>query len=156
MGSAHARLPREAARCSQLVAVRVVSACPLKRSLPLTQMRFGAQTRLNRSREIREMFGGGTRINCGAYQLILKYRPTDSVNSSRCCVIASRKLSNKAVNRNLAKRRLRELFRKNFGLLEKSTDVILIARRSLLDTPFNILEKRYQKALYQWNQSPSA
>ncbi len=153
MGSAHARLPKGAARLLQHAAARVVSASLPKKRDPLTPMRFGAQTRLNRSREIREMFDGGSRINCGAFQLILKRSDDQPPKSPRCCVIASRKISNHAVDRNLAKRRLRELFRKNYAQLAKNTDVLLIARRSLLDTPFVAMEQRFQKALNQWNQT---
>ena len=57
--------------------------------------------------------------------------------SARLGVVASRKVGN-AVERARAKRRLREVFRLNRGLLPPDfrADVVLVARRAILDAPW--------------------
>lgn len=50
----------------------------------------------------------------------------------RLGVISSRKVSNRAVDRNLARRRLREAFRRLRPELLPGADVVLIARHSIL------------------------
>jgi ribonuclease P protein component len=53
--------------------------------------------------------------------------------SLRLGVISSKKVSRRAVDRNLARRRLRDAFRRHRDLMSGEVDVILIARRRLLD-----------------------
>ena len=50
----------------------------------------------------------------------------------RLGVVTSKKVSNRAVDRNLARRRLREIFRQHRAELSGPFDVIIIARRNLL------------------------
>lgn len=50
----------------------------------------------------------------------------------RLGVVTSRKVSNRAVDRNLARRRLREIFRQNRARLSGPYDLVIVARRNLL------------------------
>lgn len=52
---------------------------------------------------------------------------------SRCGVIASKRTFRRAVDRNRAKRLLREAFRRERAFLPVACDVILIARKRILD-----------------------
>lgn len=68
----------------------------------------------------------------------------------RLGVIASRRVGN-AVQRNRAKRRLREVFRLNQDRLPGSCDVVLVARRSTNSAPFRNLEERFRHTLEKLN-----
>lgn len=50
----------------------------------------------------------------------------------RLGVVTSKKVSNRAVDRNLARRRLREIFRQHRAELSGPFDVVIIGRRNLL------------------------
>ena len=50
----------------------------------------------------------------------------------RLGVVTSKKVSNRAVDRNLARRRLREIFRQHRTKLAGPFDIVIIARRNLL------------------------
>ena len=50
----------------------------------------------------------------------------------RLGVVTSKKVSNRAVDRNLARRRLREIFRQHRAQLSGPFDIVIIARRNLL------------------------
>ena len=50
----------------------------------------------------------------------------------RLGVVTSKKVSNRAVDRNLARRRLREIFRQHRAELSGSVDLVIIARHNLL------------------------
>jgi len=58
----------------------------------------------------------------------------------RLGVIASKKVSKRAVDRNRARRYLREVFRQHRGELFGDVDVILIARRTILKVSFAEVE----------------
>jgi len=51
----------------------------------------------------------------------------------RLGVVTSKKVSNRAVDRNLGRRRLREAFRANREQFTGEVDVVIIARRNILD-----------------------
>jgi len=53
--------------------------------------------------------------------------------SLRLGVVTSKKVSNRAVDRNLGRRRLREAFRANRDRLHGEVDIVIIARRNVLD-----------------------
>ena len=53
--------------------------------------------------------------------------------SLRLGVVTSKKVSNRAVDRNLGRRRLREAFRANRDKFSGDVDVVIIARRNILD-----------------------
>jgi ribonuclease P protein component len=77
-------------------------------------------------------------------------RPND-LDRDRLGVVASRRVGG-AVVRNRAKRRLRELFRRELSTDgrapgERALDVVAIARRELADAPFAALEADFQRAL---------
>ncbi|MCC7300354.1 MAG: ribonuclease P protein component [Verrucomicrobia bacterium] len=50
----------------------------------------------------------------------------------RLGVVSSKKVSNRAVDRNLARRRLREIFRQHRAEITAPVDLVIIARRNLL------------------------
>jgi len=64
----------------------------------------------------------------------------------RMAVVVSRKVGN-AVTRNKIKRRVRTLFRRNKALFTKPMDIILIARKEILDLSWPELAARYAAAI---------
>ncbi len=61
----------------------------------------------------------------------------------RLGVVTSKKVSNRAVDRNLARRRLREIFRRHRAELSGAFDVVIIARRNLLFSSFSDTEAEF-------------
>ncbi len=110
-------------------------------------MRFGWQTRLSRSREIEGVFQSGRRVNGGFFLMIHTFREDGSGYSGpRLCVIASKRVAHDAVVRNRMRRRMRDLFRREYAQLPDRLDLILIARRAMITVPFEELHRRFQKA----------
>ena len=118
-------------------------------------MHFGWQTRLARSSEIKRVFKAGKRHNCGVFLLIAAGRQTDpqTEHRTRACVVVSKKVSNRAVDRNLLKRRFRTLMRENQLMLPNNLDLVLIARKSMLQTSYQDLDVRFKKACAKLNAS---
>lgn len=86
------------------------------------------EQRLTKSAEIREAYSQ-QRKTVGKY-MVLWRREADNANL-RLAVVASKKVGG-AVQRNRAKRRLREVFRLNQHQLSGPCDVVLVARKSIL------------------------
>ncbi|MCG8527973.1 MAG: ribonuclease P protein component [Opitutales bacterium] len=117
-------------------------------------MRFGWQTRLARSSEIDRVFRNGRRQNCGAFLLITCRRENVSGQSTpRMCVIASRRVSKRAVDRNRLKRRMRALYRLNQSIIPEGYDLVMIARNSMMNSKFAELDRRFKKACAQLSVS---
>lgn len=96
--------------------------------------------RVRRRREFQDVFERGSRVH-GRYFTIL-VRPT-SLPTSRLGIVASRKFGG-AVQRNRAKRLIREMFRKILPVYGgPAVDVVVIPRRELLETPFPALHKDF-------------
>lgn len=85
--------------------------------------------------------------------LILLFLPRsaqelDNLHSPyRLGLIVSKKVSKKAVQRNLVKRRLREIFRLNYQELQ-SGDFLVIAKQNALKASYQELEKDFIKACH--------
>lgn len=123
-------------------------------------MRFRAEQHLRRPTEIRAVREQGQRVDCRAFTLWWKHRDTPPPVPSekpekprtelsaislgpRVCVVASGAAVGNAVLRNRAKRRLRELFRHQQGAVPKDCDLLLVARRAVIDCPMPNLEKNF-------------
>ncbi len=61
----------------------------------------------------------------------------------RLGVVTSKKVSNRAVDRNLARRRLREIFRQHRAELSGSFDLVIIARQNLLAASYVDVEREF-------------
>lgn len=119
-------------------------------------MRFRPEQHLSRQSDIRAVREKGRRIDCRAFTVWWKPRdpapagivPTlaASVSTSRVCVIASTAAVGAAVQRNRAKRRLRELFRLQQHLVPPACDLLLIARAGARTWDFPELQKRFAEA----------
>lgn len=61
----------------------------------------------------------------------------------RLGVVTSKKVSNRAVDRNLARRRVREIFRQHRAELSGPFDLVVIARRNLLFASHSEVEQEF-------------
>jgi ribonuclease P protein component len=90
--------------------------------------RLGRQRRLTHSKEFREAYDQGRRWDGRCMTLWLRAGPGASL---RLGVVSSRKVGG-AVQRNRARRLLREAYRRNRCRFQGDADVVLIARRAIL------------------------
>ena len=122
-------------------------------------MRFRTEQHLRRQRDFRAIREHGRRINCGAFTLWCLRRelpPEDSVkvdSSSlevkRLGVVASTAAVGHAVLRNRAKRRLRDIFRRNQQVVPPGCDLLLSARTAATHWPIAELEGKFVQACQQ-------
>jgi len=70
----------------------------------------------------------------------------NSLDRKRLGIIASRKIGN-AVNRNRAKRKIREIFRRHKNLGGRDMDIVVISARKLVNLPYAILEQKLTQTL---------
>lgn len=105
---------------------------------------FGRDMRLRTRGEFDAVEDGGRRVP-GRY-LILLGKPNGR-DADRLGIIASRRVGG-AVERNRAKRRLRELFRRRAPRIgPRALDVVAIARPDLVRAPFALVQSDFLAAL---------
>lgn len=118
-------------------------------------MRFRAKQHLRRQGDIRAVREQGRRIDCRAFTMWWKKREADPesgamiISPPRVCVIASTKAVGAAVQRNRAKRRLREVFRHQQQHVPAGCDLLLIARDSANTWPLPAMETKFVEACRQ-------
>jgi len=110
-------------------------------------MRFRAEQRLRRQHDFRHLREKGRRVDGGAFTLWWQSRDRAGAAVSprlvRVGVVASTAAIGSAVRRNAAKRRLREVFRRNQALIPPGTDLLLVARSSLNELAFRDVESKF-------------
>ncbi len=94
------------------------------------RLRLGRSRRVRKASEFDEAFATG-RGHAGRY-LVLRYRRGGNA-ARRVGVIASKRTFRRAVDRARAKRLLREAFRLSRGMLADDVDLVLVARRRILE-----------------------
>ncbi|MCF7688725.1 MAG: ribonuclease P protein component [Cephaloticoccus sp.] len=117
-------------------------------------MRFHPEQHLRRQSDFRCVRDQGQRINCGLFTLFWLRRPDATTPLRRVGVVASIAAVGPAVQRNRAKRRLRELFRRHQDLVPAGSDLLLVARAAVVKQPFPVLEAKFTATCRQLsNQS---
>jgi ribonuclease P protein component len=131
-------------------------------------MRFRAEQHLRRQSDIQRVRQIGRRYECGGFTLWSARRavaapvegeashvdaptpttakPSASVAGPRVAVIASRAAVGPAVQRNRAKRRLREVFRQHQQHVPADVDLLLVARSSLNRLEYSQIERKFVSA----------
>ena len=110
-----------------------VPASPENRRAFCVRATLGRKQRLQRPGQFEEAYAQDRRWHGRLMVLFLRSGPDASL---RLGVVASKKVGN-APERARAKRRLREAFRRNRARFGGTTDdVVLVARRSILDAPW--------------------
>jgi ribonuclease P protein component len=119
-------------------------------------VRFRPEQHLRRAVEIRAVREQGRRLECRAFTIWWKPRGMETNTKagpaaahSRVCVIASTNAVGGAVQRNRAKRRLREIFRQAQQHVPARCDLLLIARAATTQWPLPELERKFLEACAQ-------
>ncbi len=102
------------------------------------------ENRLKNKKDFEKVFKGGR-----GYEedfLYLKFKE-NNLKSSRFGFIVSKKFSKKAVLRNQARRKLREIIRKNIPKIKKNIDAVVIARPGLEISDFQKLEEKISRLI---------
>jgi ribonuclease P protein component len=108
----------------------------------MSSQRFSRVRRVRRRSEFQRVFDAANRAQ-GRYVTVL-VAPNGSGEAMRLGIVASRKFGN-AVQRNRAKRLIREVFRR--APIRSSLDVVVIPRREFLAAPFPLLESDLRRTL---------
>jgi len=107
-------------------------------------MRLRPGQHLRRNADFGAVREQGRRIDCGAFLLTWRVRP--AAGPARVGVVASRAAVGDAVQRNRAKRRLREIYRQHQNLVPARLDLVLTARAALLRLGFAEVAARFAGA----------
>lgn len=117
-----------------------------RQARPGARERFGASARLHSRTEFQKVYEGGRKVH--GRHLTLFLLPTEGAQS-RLGVAATRKIGH-AVARNLAKRRLREIFRRHRP--PGGLDVVVVAKREFFEAPFDTLVEEFGTLLARANR----
>jgi ribonuclease P protein component len=109
-------------------------------------MRYWRHQHLRSSTDFLKIRASGKRWECGFFYVNFLRRPDQPQPVRRAGFIASKRIGN-AVERNRAKRLLRETFRLNQELLPESCDIVLIARAHIRHATLSQLERNFHLAV---------
>jgi len=104
---------------------------------------YGPRERIRKKKDFTDLYKNGGCFRGNLFNLI--FLP-NSLGYSRMSAVASRKVGN-AVRRNRARRRARELYRRNKHLLPGTLDMLIIARSLIEDAAGEELQEQYKAAL---------
>jgi ribonuclease P protein component len=112
-------------------------------------MRFRPEQHLRRQNDIRAVREFGARSDWRLFTLWCYHRPAQPGvgDQARTAVVASIAAVGAAVERNRAKRRLREVFRKHQQLVPQGVDMLLIARTAINKCTILDLEEKFVAAV---------
>jgi ribonuclease P protein component len=105
---------------------------------------YPKSARLRNREEFQRVMNGGRKKRIENF-CTLFFLP-NSLGTKRLGIIASRKVGN-AVVRNLAKRKLRDVFRRLRNREDLAYDLVIICGKSLAPLPLSIIEEKILKAL---------
>lgn len=106
------------------------------------------EERIRRRREFLTVYQQGDKVP-GKH--VILYILKNNLPHCRVGITVSRKIG-KSVVRNLAKRRLREVFRANKTVLPIGCDIVMNAKRSVGKAPYSELEEDFRRALQRWQE----
>ena len=108
-------------------------------------MRFRPEQHLRRQTDIRAAREQGQRLDCRAFTVWRRERaPAEAPTAlGRATAVASIAAVGSAVQRNRAKRRLREIFRRHQEVLPRGCDWLLVARAAVNRRSFAELERTF-------------
>ncbi len=106
--------------------------------------RFPRSARLLLSRDFKKVFDQGVNV---VGKLMVIWVGDGGGDGLRLGAVASKRTFRRAVDRNRAKRLLREAFRLNHAHFKANHDLVIIARRRILDARRQEVEREFVKLL---------
>jgi ribonuclease P protein component len=108
-------------------------------------MRFRPEQHLRRQRDIRAARELGRRLDCRAFTVWCREREPGEIATElgRATAVASIAAVGPAVQRNRAKRRLREIFRRHQDVLPRGCDWLMVSKAAVNRRSFAELEKTF-------------
>ena len=110
------------------------------------RLRFCKKERLQKRRQFLGIYERGDRVHAPHFVL---YISKNNLAHHRLGITVSRKVG-KPVVRNRVKRRVREIFRKNKGVLSPHCDLVVNAKRSAADCSYEKLRADFVAAIGKW------
>ncbi|MFH1838447.1 MAG: ribonuclease P protein component [Candidatus Kuenenbacteria bacterium] len=104
------------------------------------------QYRVNKDKDFKIIFRNGR--NFFIKEFGIKFLK-NNLEISRFGFIVSNKVAKKANKRNLIKRRLREIIRKNLLNFQTGFDVVIMARPEIKELKFSEMKEKIERALWQ-------
>lgn len=117
-------------------------------------MRYTHQQHLRTAADFSEIRASGKKWECGFFYAHFLEKAESLSPVRRLGVIASRRIGN-AVQRNRAKRLLREVFRNNQALLPENCDLLLVARPSIRRADYQGLEQKFASSVQGFVRKPA-
>ena len=105
--------------------------------------RYGPRERIRKKKDFSDLYKKGRCARGKYFNLIVL---SNGLDHSRMAAVTSKKVGN-AVERNRARRRARELYRRNKNLLLYPLDILLIAKQDIRAASWPDLCERYLAAL---------
>lgn len=105
-------------------------------------MRFGKDSRVRLARDFEFLKKNSAKVDCSAFVF---YLYPNTLIRSRLAVITSRRVGC-AVERNLARRRFRAIFRKLSPDFAANADILVFVRRGYARFDYSTLEKKFAAA----------
>ena len=107
---------------------------------------FKQKNRIKSKYHFNYLFNNSTKVNCNGFICFLSKSLTDS---PKYAFVASKKIGN-AVQRNRAKRVMRDIVRLNQFNIDKQFDMVVIAKTSFFKYDFNELEIHFKQKLSKY------
>ncbi len=105
-------------------------------------MHFGKESRVRLARDFEFLKKNSTKADCSAFVF---YLYPNAQKCSRLAVITSKRVGC-AVERNLARRRFRAIFRSVSPSLSRNVDILIFVRRGYIKFDYKTLELKFKTA----------
>lgn len=106
------------------------------------------ESRLIKNKDFENVYKNGVAARAG--HLLIKTIQND-LSTTRIGVVVGKKVSNKAVDRNKIKRRLKALFRQNLSQIKPGYDLVVIPNKSIQNDTFQEIEQAFHQVLQKIN-----
>ena len=110
----------------------------------MRQFSFGKREHLTKRPQFEKVMDQGQKRRIEAFCTVF-FLP-NGLDRKRLGIIASKKIGN-AVVRNLAKRKVREVFRHIKGSIEPAVDVVIVSGKNLVSLPISVIERKIFQSL---------